>query len=84
MALKTIRLQDIPILQIQPYTLEHVHTFTHLATLLTKDNNIREEVRDKIEIANRCFFILQKYFKSNFTSRITKILLCKTLVRPIL
>jgi hypothetical protein len=65
-AVNTRRLMDIPVLEIEPYTFEHVHAFTCFGTVLTKDNNITEEVRNKIAVANRCYFSLQKYFKSNF------------------
>jgi sorting nexin-29 len=44
MAMNTRRLMDIPVLDIEPYTFEHIHTFTYLGTILTKDNNITEEV----------------------------------------
>jgi hypothetical protein len=54
MATNTRRFIDIPVLEIQPYTFEHVHTFTYLSTVLTKDNNITEEVQNRIPIANRC------------------------------
>jgi hypothetical protein len=48
------RLMDIPVLGIQPNTYEHVHTFTHLGTILTKDNNIKE-VQNGIGVANRAY-----------------------------
>jgi hypothetical protein len=83
MAMCTRRLLDTPVLEIEPYTFEHVRTFTCLGTILTKHNNITEEVQNRIAIANRCYFSLQKHFESNFISRIKKILLYKTLVHPI-
>jgi hypothetical protein len=62
--------------------LEHVHTFTCLGTEINKENDITEEVRNRIAAAYRCYFILHKHFKSNFICRMTKILLYKT-VRPV-
>jgi hypothetical protein len=37
MAMKMRRFLDIPVLEIEPYTFENVHTFTYLGTFLTKD-----------------------------------------------
>jgi hypothetical protein len=76
------RLLDSLFLEIGPYTFEHVHTFTYLSTKINKENDIIEEVWNRIAAANTCYFRLQKHFKSNFISRTIKILLYKT-VRPI-
>jgi hypothetical protein len=51
MAINTRRLLDIPVLEIEPYTFEHVHAFTYLGTIPSKDNNITEEVQNKIAVA---------------------------------
>jgi hypothetical protein len=59
------------------------YLFAYLDTNINKENDVIEEVRNRIAAANRCYFSFQKHFKSNFISRTTKILLCKTLVRPI-
>jgi hypothetical protein len=65
-----------------PHTFEHAHTFTYLGTILNKDNNKTEEVRNRIAIANIrvCYFSLQKPFKSNFLSTNAKILLNEKMV----
>jgi hypothetical protein len=52
MAMNTRRLLDVPALEIEPYTFEHVHIFTYLGTVYTKDNNITEEVRNRIAVAS--------------------------------
>jgi hypothetical protein len=84
MAMNARRLLDPLILEIGPYTFEHVHTFTSLGTKINKENDITKEVRNRIAVANRCYFRLQKHFKSNFISRTTKILLYKMFVYPII
>jgi hypothetical protein len=53
-----------------------------LGTKINKENDITEEVWNRIAVANRCYFSLQKHFKSNLISRTMKILLYK-MVRPI-
>jgi hypothetical protein len=72
MAMNARRLLDPLILEIGPYTSEHVHTFTYLDTKINKENDIAE-VQNRIAAANRCYFSVQKHFKSNFISRMTKI-----------
>jgi hypothetical protein len=72
MAMNARRLIDPLILEIGPYTFEHVHTFTYLGTKINKENDITEEVWNRIAVANRCYFSLQKHFKSNFMSRMTR------------
>ena len=42
------------------------------------------EIRSRVTAANRCFFGLKGYLKSDFISRKTKILIYKSLIRPIL
>jgi hypothetical protein len=37
MAMNTRRFLDMPTLEIEPYNFEHVHIFTYLGTVLTKD-----------------------------------------------
>jgi predicted membrane-bound dolichyl-phosphate-mannose-protein mannosyltransferase len=83
MPMNATRLLDPLILEIGLYTFEHVHTFTYLGTKINKENYIKEEVWNRNAAENRCYFSLQKHFKSNIISRTTKILLYKTLVRPI-
>jgi hypothetical protein len=83
MAMNTRRLMDTPNLEIEPSTFEHVHAFIYLGTILAEVNNITEEVRNRIAVANRRYFSLQKNFKSTFMSTNTKSLLYKKLVRPI-
>jgi hypothetical protein len=82
MAMNARRLLDPLVLEIGPYTFEHVHTFTCLGTEINKENDITEEVWNRIAAAYRCYVILHKHFKSNFICRMAKILLCKT-VRPV-
>jgi hypothetical protein len=54
-AMNTSRLMDILVLEIEPNTFENVRTFTHLGTILTKDNNIKEEVQNGIAVAKTAY-----------------------------
>jgi hypothetical protein len=55
MPMNARRLLDPLFLEIGPYTSEHVHTFTYLGTKINKENDITEEVRNRIAVANRCY-----------------------------
>jgi hypothetical protein len=55
----------------------------YLGTKINKENDVTEDIWNRIAATNRCYFSLKKHFKSNFISRTTNILLRKTLVRPI-
>jgi hypothetical protein len=81
MAMNARRLLDSLILEIGPCTFGHTYLYL-FGYKINKENDITE-VRNRISVANRCHFSLQKHFKSNFISRTTKILLHKTLMPPI-
>ena len=47
------------------------------------NNDISEEIQKRILAANRCFHGLRKYPRSHLTSKNTKILMYKVLIRPV-
>lgn len=51
---------------------------------MTGDNNVSEEITNRLIDANRSYFVLKSQFKSQLISRKTKILIYRTLVRPVL
>jgi len=51
---------------------------------VTGDNNVSEEIKNCLVSANRSYFRLKSQCESELLSRKTKILIYKTLVRPIL
>ena len=66
------------------YNFERVDSFTYLGSLVNGDSNVSEEITNRHIAANRSYFGLKSQFKSQLLSRKTKILVYKTLVRPIL
>ena len=66
-----------------PYKFQVVHSFTYLGSDVNC-NDISEEIQKRILAANRCFHGLRKHLRSHLTSKNTKILMYKVLIRPVL
>jgi hypothetical protein len=62
---------------------EGVAEFTYLGTLINNDNNVEKEIQRRILAGNRTSFAALRLFRSRLRSRGTKILLYKTLIRPV-
>ena len=69
--------------EIGRYSFERVDSYTYLGSLVNGDN-VSKEIINCLIATNRSYFGLKSQFKSQLVSRKTKILLYKTLVRPIL
>ena len=69
--------------EIRRHNFERVDDFTCLGSLVTGDNDVSEEITNHLIAANRSHFGLRSELKSQLLSRKTKILVYKTLVRPI-
>lgn len=67
-----------------PYEFEQVAEFTYLGSQVTADNHVGVEVKRRILSANRCYYALRKQLTSSLVSRRTKLILYKTLIRPVL
>uniref|UniRef100_A0A1B0D0G9 Uncharacterized protein n=1 Tax=Phlebotomus papatasi TaxID=29031 RepID=A0A1B0D0G9_PHLPP len=57
--------------------------FKYLGTLINKDNVVSAEIEHRINQGNKAFFALLRLFKSRSLSRSTKIMIYKTVVRPV-
>jgi len=62
---------------------EEVAEFTYLGTLISNDNSVKKEMQRRILAGNRTYFVSISLFRSRLLSRVTKIILNKTLIRPI-
>jgi hypothetical protein len=71
-------------LEVRPYKFQVVHNFTNLGSYVNCNNNIGAEIQKRILAANRCFHGLRKHLRSHLTSKSTKILMYKQLIRPVL
>jgi hypothetical protein len=68
---------------INGVTYEGVAEFIYLGALITNDSNVEKEIQRRILAGNRTYFAAIRLFRSRLLSRGTKILLYKTLIRPV-
>jgi len=59
-----------------------VDQFKYLGSIITQDNDIKTEMR--LQSANKCFFGLNKIFRSKVISKNLKVRMYLTLLRPII
>jgi hypothetical protein len=64
-------------------TYEGVAEFIYLCTLISNDNNVEKEIQRRTLAGNRTYFAAVSLFRSRLLSRATKIILYKTLIRPV-
>jgi hypothetical protein len=64
-------------------TYEGVAEFIFLGKLISNDNNVEKEILRRILAGHRTYFAAISLFRSRISSTATKILLYKTLIRPI-
>jgi hypothetical protein len=67
-----------------PYKFQVVHSFTYLGSDVNCNKDISAEIQKRILTANGCFHGLRKHLRSHLTSKNTKILMYKVLIRPVL
>ena len=68
---------------INGVTYEGVAEFIYLGALISNDNNVEKEIQRRILAGNRTYFAAVSLFRSRLLSRATKIILYKTLIRPV-
>ena len=71
-------------LEVGSYKFQVIHSFTYLGSDISCNNDISEEIQKRILAVNRCFHGLRKDLRSHLTSKNTKILMYKVLIRPVL
>jgi hypothetical protein len=60
-----------------------INNVKYLGTIVTKNNLIEEEIKERIATGNRVFFANKKIFQSKLISKKSKIKLYKALIRPV-
>jgi hypothetical protein len=68
---------------INGVTYERVAEFIYWGTLISNDNSVEKEIQIRILAGNRTYFAVIILFRSRLLSRATKIILYKTLIRPV-
>jgi len=62
---------------------EGIAEFIYLGTLISNENSVEKEIQRHILAGNRTYFAAVSLFRSRLLSRATKIILYKTLIRPV-
>jgi len=68
---------------INGVTYERVAEFIYWGALISNDNSVEKEIQIRILAGNRTYFAVIILFRSRLLSRATKIILYKTLIRPV-
>lgn len=66
------------------YNFEIVNIFKYLSTNIENENNISEEIKQRVVAASRCAQGLNKHLRSQYIGRETKIKIYRTLIKPVL
>jgi hypothetical protein len=66
------------------YKFECEEKFSYLGSLISHDNDVSQEIKQHIEVANKCHYGLIRQLKSRFLLCHNKIRIYKTLIRPVL
>jgi sorting nexin-29 len=72
------------VFKVEHMTFERVNSFVYLGTLITTDNNTSAKINNRISLANRCYFGLVNILKSKNINRKYKVIIYKTLIKPVL
>jgi cell fate (sporulation/competence/biofilm development) regulator YmcA (YheA/YmcA/DUF963 family) len=62
---------------------ERVKQFKHLATTLTYQNSIQEEIESRLKSGNACYLSVQNLLSSTLLSKNKKIQICRTIPLPV-
>jgi hypothetical protein len=66
-------------LKIKNYKFERVENFKYLGVILNEDNNNQTDLQERINNANKTYFMLQKFFKNKNIPRKLKLRLKNTI-----
>jgi len=75
--------RSVKVATINVVIYDGVAEFIYWGTLIGNDNRVRKEIQRRILVGNRTYFAAIGLFRSRILSRATKIILCKTLIRPV-
>jgi hypothetical protein len=75
--------RSVKVVTINGVTYEGVAVFIYLGMLICNDNRVEKEIQKRILAGSRTYFAAISLFRSRILSRATKILLYKTLIRPV-
>jgi hypothetical protein len=62
---------------------EQVKSFKYLGSAVNTDNKIEEEMKERIALGNKAFFANKKMFQSKLLSKMAKLKLYCSVIRPV-
>ena len=68
---------------IENLSLENVEKFRYLGVTVTNTNDIREEIKRRINMGNACYYSLEKILSSRLLSKKLKVNTYKTIILPV-
>ena len=68
---------------IENLSFENVEKFKYLGIMVTNTNNIREEIKRRINMGNACYYSLENILSSHLLSKKLKVNTCKTIILPV-
>ena len=68
---------------IRNLSFKNVEKFRYLGVTVTNTNNIREEIKSRINMGNACYYSLEKILSSRLLSKKFKVETYKTIILPV-
>ena len=82
--LKCTSRQDQPkFINIENKEFEQVKSFKYLVSAVNTDNTIEEEIKERIALGNKAFIANKKMFQSKLISKMAKLKLYCSVIRPV-
>jgi len=67
-------------MKIDKSSIERVEEFKYLATTLTNQISIQEEIKSRLKLGNSCYYSVQNLLSSSLLSKKLKIKICRTII----